>query len=89
MENNELLSIIKFGETFQGEIHISKTDGRRILHLCKNAKSVTEMMLATGYESRTFFRRKLSLPLLEARLLMQTQADRKNSPQQKYIIWGL
>ena len=63
---------------------IEQNNARMILYLCKNAASITEMMQATGYESRTSFRRKLLLPLLEAGLLVPTQAENKNNPRQKY-----
>lgn len=61
-----------------------QNNARMVLHLCKKSASITEMMQATGYESRTSFRRKLLLPLLEAGLLVPTQGENKNSPQQKY-----
>ena len=42
-------------------------------------------MEATGYESRTSFRRKILTPLLEAGLLKPVLGD-KNSPKQRYIL---
>ena len=60
-------------------------NARVVLHLCEQSKSVVELMEATGYESRTSFRRKILIPLLEAGLLKPVLGD-KNSPKQRYTI---
>lgn len=60
-------------------------NARVVLHLCEQSKSVVELMEATGYESRTSFRRKILIPLLEAGLLKPELGD-KNSPKQRYTI---
>ena len=60
-------------------------NARVVLHLCEQSKSVVELMEATGYESRTSFRRKILTPLLEAGLLKPVLGD-KNSPKQRYIL---
>lgn len=62
-----------------------QNNARVVLHLCKQSASVVEMMEATGYESRTSFRRKILTPLLEAGLLKPVLAD-KNSPKQRYTV---
>lgn len=62
-----------------------QNNARVVLHLCEQTASVVEMMEATGYESRTSFRRKILTPLLEAGLLKPVLGD-KNSPKQRYSI---
>ena len=62
-----------------------RNNARVVLHLCEQPKSVVELMEATGYESRTSFRRKILTPLLEAGLLKPMLGD-KNSPKQRYIL---
>ena len=62
-----------------------QNNARVVLHLCEQSKSVVELMEATGYESRTSFRRKILSPLLEAGLLKPVLGD-KNSPRQRYIL---
>ena len=62
-----------------------RNNARVVLHLCEQPKSVVELMEATGYESRTSFRRKILTPLLEAGLLKPVLGD-KNSPKQRYIL---
>ena len=62
-----------------------RNNARVVLHLCEQSKSVVELMEATGYESRTSFRRKILSPLLEAGLLKPVLGD-KNSPKQRYIL---
>ena len=56
-----------------------QNNARVVLHLCEQTASVMEMMEATGYESRTSFRRKILTHLLEAGLLkpvnMKLSAD--------------
>ena len=63
-----------------------QNNARIVLHLCQGAASMSELMAATGYESRTTFRRKILLPLLDAGLIAPTLKEKQNSPQQKYII---
>jgi hypothetical protein len=43
-----------------------------------------EMMEATGYRSRTSFRRRLLIPLMESGLLEQEYKERPNTPKQRY-----
>ena len=62
-----------------------QNNARVVLHLCEQSASVVEMMEATGYESRTSFRRKILTPLLEAGLIKPVLGD-KNSPKQRYTI---
>lgn len=62
-----------------------QNNARVVLHLCEQPKPVVELMEATGYESRTSFRRKILTPLLEAGLLKPVLGD-KNSPKQRYIL---
>ena len=62
-----------------------QNNARVVLHLCEQTASVMEMMEATGYESRTSFRRKILTHLLEAGLLKPVLGD-KNSPKQRYTI---
>ena len=57
-----------------------QNNARVVLLLCEQSKSVVELMEATGYESRTSFRRKILSPLLEAGLLKPVLGD-KNSPK--------
>jgi len=61
-----------------------QNNARVVLHLCEKSASIVEMMDATGYESRTSFRRKILIPLLDAGLLKPMLVD-KNSPKQRYV----
>lgn len=61
-----------------------QNNARMVLHLCRRSASVAELMEATGYESRTSFRRKLLQPLLEAGLITPMLKDKKSSPLQRY-----
>ena len=62
-----------------------QNNARVVLHMCEQTASVVEMMEATGYESRTSFRRKILTPLIEAGLLKPVLGD-KNSPKQRYTV---
>ncbi|MGM9712907.1 MAG: Fic family protein [Prevotella sp.] len=62
-----------------------QNNARVVLHLCELSASVVEMMEATGYESRTSFRRKILTPLLEAGLIKPV-LEEKNSPKQRYTV---
>ena len=62
-----------------------QNNARVVLQMCEQTASVVEMMAATGYESRTSFRRKILTPLLEAGLLKPVLGD-KNSPKQRYTV---
>lgn len=61
-----------------------QNNARMVLHLCRRSASVAELMEATGYESRTSFRRKLLQPLLAAGLITPILKDKKSSPLQRY-----
>ncbi|MCR5077688.1 MAG: putative DNA binding domain-containing protein [Prevotella sp.] len=57
----------------------------KVLKLCLTPKSILNMMEATGYKSRTSFRRRLLTHLLAAGLLEPTDKKSPNSPRQTYI----
>ena len=68
---------------------IQKTEhnnAKLVLHICKRPASMLELMEATGYESKTSFRRKVLTPLLSSGLIVATNPDKHNSPQQKYVL---
>ena len=56
----------------------------RLLAFCREWQGMLEMMEATGYRSRTSFRRRLLLPLMECGLLEQEYKERPNTPKQRY-----
>jgi len=55
-----------------------------LLSFCQNYQGMLEMMEATGYRSRTSFRRRLLTPLMESGLLEQEYKERPNTPKQRY-----
>ncbi len=61
----------------------------KILKLCLTPKSILNMMEATGYKSRTSFRRRILTHLLNAHLLEPTDKNSPNSPRQTYITTSL
>ena len=61
----------------------------KILRLCVTPKSILNMMDATGYKSRTSFRRRILTHLLDAHLLEPTDKKSPNSPRQTYITTSL
>lgn len=63
-------------------------NAKLVLHICKRPASMLELMEATGYDSKTSFRRKLLIPLISSGLIEATNSDKHNSPQQKYILAG-
>jgi len=56
----------------------------RLLSFCSTWQGMLEMMEATGYRSRTSFRRRLLIPLMQCGLLEQEYKDRPNTPKQRY-----
>lgn len=56
----------------------------RLLSFCQSYQGMLEMMEATGYRSRTSFRRRLLTPLMESGLLEQEYKERPNTPKQRY-----
>ena len=56
----------------------------RLLAFCSTYQGMLEMMEATGYRSRTSFRRRLLTPLMESGLLEQEYKERPNTPKQRY-----
>lgn len=56
----------------------------RLLSFCQTYQGMLEMMEATGYRSRTSFRRRLLIPLMESGLLEQEYKERPNTPKQRY-----
>lgn len=65
-------------------------NARRLLSFCRTFQGMLEMMEATGYGSRTSFRRRLLTPLMECGLLEQEYKDRPNTPKQRYrstMMW--
>ena len=56
----------------------------RLLSFCQTYQGMLEMMEATGYSSRTSFRRRLLIPLMESGLLEQEYKERPNTPKQRY-----
>lgn len=56
-----------------------------IIEFCKEPKSVQEIMDYVGIESRTTFRRKYLLPMLEQGELSMTIPDKVSSKNQKYF----
>jgi len=56
----------------------------RILQLCQMPQGILEMMEATGYKSRTSFRRRILDPLIGAGLIEPELKDKPNSPKQRY-----
>ena len=59
-------------------------NAERLLSFCHTYQGMLEMMEATGYHSRTSFRRRLLIPLMESGLLEQEYKDRPNTPKQRY-----
>ena len=59
-------------------------NAERLLSFCHTYQGMLEMMEATGYRSRTSFRRRLLIPLMESGLLEQEYKDRPNTPKQRY-----
>lgn len=59
-------------------------NAERLLSFCHTYQGMLEMMEATGYRSRTSFRRRLLIPLLESGLLEQEYKDKPNTPKQRY-----
>ncbi|MBQ9465700.1 MAG: putative DNA binding domain-containing protein [Muribaculaceae bacterium] len=58
-----------------------------VYDLCRvEPQSVPSMMRASGYGSRSTFRRRVLLPLLDAGVLEPTDAASPNSPRQRYRI---
>jgi hypothetical protein len=56
----------------------------RLLSFCQTYQGMLEIMEATGYRSRTSFRRRLLIPLMESGLLEQEYKERPNTPKQRY-----
>ena len=61
-----------------------ETKALRVLSFCEIPQGILEMMEASGYKSRTSFRRRIFTPLLEAGLLIPEYKDKPNSPKQRY-----
>lgn len=59
-------------------------NARHLLNFCSTYQGMLEMMEATGYKSRTSFRRRLLIPLMESGLLEQQYKDKPNTPKQRY-----
>lgn len=59
-----------------------------MLEFCITAKSLSEILVRFGYKNRQYFRRKILNPLIEKKLIRQTNPNSPNSPNsptQKYI----
>ena len=74
MTANEILSLFQESGTFRPD-----EKGVR-----RTYQGMLEMMEATGYKSRTSFRRRLLIPLLESELLEPQYPDKPNTPKQRY-----
>ena len=59
-------------------------NARHLLAFCRTPQGMLEMMEAVGYKSRTSFRRKLLIPLMEGGLLEQEYKANPNTPKQRY-----
>lgn len=57
---------------------------KMIIDFCKEPKSVQEIMDYFGFESRTSFRRKYLIPMLEHGMLKMTLPEKASSKNQKY-----
>ena len=57
---------------------------KMIIDLCKEPKSVQEIMDYFGFKSRTSFRRKYFTPMLEQGILKMTVPEKASSKNQKY-----
>ena len=59
-------------------------NAHRLLAFCRTFQGMLEMMEVTGYKSRTSFRRRLLIPLMEGGLLELEYPNSPNSPKQRY-----
>lgn len=59
-------------------------DEKKLLHLCRQLRTTTELMQAMGWKNRTKFRDKFLTPLIEKGLLTMTIPEKPNSRNQKY-----
>lgn len=59
-------------------------NARRLLAFCRTYQGMLEMMEATDYKSRTSFRRRLLIPLMESGLIEPQYKDKPNTPKQRY-----
>ena len=61
------------------------TNFNKILEICKEPKSITEIMEKLGYKSSKTLKRNYIKPLLEMGKLKMTIPDKPTSKNQKYI----
>ena len=61
-------------------------DQRKIMALCEVPRKQAYLMQETGLSHRTFFRRKRSEPLIQAKLIRMTRPDEPDHPDQAYVI---
>ena len=61
-----------------------EANARQLLAFCRLPQGMLEMMESVGYKSRTSFRRRLLLPLMEGGLLEPEYKQRPNTPKQRY-----
>ena len=69
---------------FNGE-QVSEQVIKEILKLCTKEKSLFEIMQHVKYQNRGYFKKKFLNPLIEKGLIVLTNPDSPNSPNQKYI----
>ena len=62
-----------------------KTNINRILEICKQPKSISEIMRELDYNSKKTLKRNYIKPLLESGKLKMTIPDKPTSKNQKYI----
>ncbi|MCK4870547.1 MAG: hypothetical protein KAS93_05495 [Gammaproteobacteria bacterium] len=58
------------------------------MKLCKEPRSVVEVMELLGWKNRTKFKQKFIRPLIARGLLTMTIPDKPQSSKQKYITIG-
>ncbi len=64
-------------------------DMKTVLTLCREPRGVLEMMQALNWKSRTSFRVKILVPLLNEGLVSMTIPEKPNSHKQRYKTAGI
>jgi predicted HTH transcriptional regulator len=57
----------------------------RLLNYCQQPRTITEIMAFLGVKHRSYFRKNVLNPLIEAKRLSLTLPDKPSSPKQQYI----
>lgn len=66
-------------------IKLSKDRIEEIINFCIEPKTTKEILDHMGFKSRSYFRKNILLPMIEAGFLQFTVPDNPNSPKQRYV----